>query len=103
MNSSRSLTPREGPILSMPRTDPVAFLLATPVNRTYPLYVYLKWNEIITAGSFVIAIMTRKKVKQKWISRASWLVCGTSALFLIYNIVRPDKSHSEGGQTAETK
>src|SRR6267142_2368447 len=65
--------------------------------------MYLKWNEIITAGSFIIAVMTRKKAKQKLISRASWAVFALSGVVLVYNFLHPDKSRSEGGQIAETK
>jgi hypothetical protein len=65
--------------------------------------MYLKWNEIITVGSFVVGIMARKKVKQKWISWACWVVFGISAFVLIYNIARPDRSKTESGQKALTE
>lgn len=42
-------------------------------------------------------------MKQKWVSRACWIVFGISALVLVFNIAHPDKSKTEPGPKAVTK
>jgi len=62
----------------------------------------LKWNEVITIGSFIMAVLVRKKVKAKWLSWIFWGICFISFVTLIWNIENQEKPQRDATQIAQT-